>query len=127
MCGRATFAMEVSRTSMKAASATVAAISQGLTSGLHRLLTSAVIRYPSSYGGACVQIHDVSEIDMDSSSLKFGPVGKDLRFTSPDRIAGVNSRCISLVCKSETAPVVIQRTPSWARSLLEWRWYDRIQ
>src|ERR1700722_12872872 len=38
MWGRATFAMEVSRTSMKAASATVAAISQGLTPGFHRPL-----------------------------------------------------------------------------------------
>src|SRR6185437_1126279 len=33
MCGSATLAMEVSSTSMKAASATVAAISQGLTRG----------------------------------------------------------------------------------------------
>ena len=35
MCGRATLAMEVSRTSMKAARATVAAMSQGLTLGFH--------------------------------------------------------------------------------------------
>src|SRR5271169_7040042 len=49
MWGRATLAIEVSRTSMKAASATVAAISQGLTLGFHRPLlpTSSDIRFPS--------------------------------------------------------------------------------
>src|SRR5258708_5515205 len=41
MCGRATFAIEVSRTSMKAASATVAAISQGLALGFHCSLLPA--------------------------------------------------------------------------------------
>src|SRR3979490_576019 len=48
MWGRATLAMEVSRTSMKAARATVAAISQGLTLGFHRPLlpTSSDIRFP---------------------------------------------------------------------------------
>src|ERR1700722_10146516 len=48
MWGRATLAMEVSRTSMKAARATVAAISQGLTPGFHRprLPTSSDIRCP---------------------------------------------------------------------------------
>src|SRR6185437_9216946 len=35
MCGRATLAMEVSNTSMKAAKATDAAMIQGLTAGFH--------------------------------------------------------------------------------------------
>ncbi len=35
MCGKATFAMEVSSTSIKAANATVAAMIQGLTRGFH--------------------------------------------------------------------------------------------
>ena len=39
--GRATLAMEVSRTSMKAASATVAAISHGFTRGFHAVCASA--------------------------------------------------------------------------------------
>ncbi len=43
MCGRATLAMEVSSTSMNAASATVMAISQGLTRGFHRAAYRAAI------------------------------------------------------------------------------------
>src|ERR1700722_20967558 len=43
MCGSATFAMEVSRASIKAANATVAAISHGFAFGFHRSLLSASI------------------------------------------------------------------------------------
>jgi hypothetical protein len=61
MCGSATLAIEVSRTSIKAARATVAAISQGLAFGFHceLLSTSAVIRFFSAriiYLGMTMQI-----------------------------------------------------------------------
>src|SRR5271154_6091038 len=46
MCGSATFAMEVSRTSIKAANATVAAISHGFAFGFHRSLLPASITMP---------------------------------------------------------------------------------
>src|SRR5260221_5646012 len=74
MCGSATFAMEVSRTSMKAARATVAAISQGLTSGFHcpLLPAAAVIRFLLRILETVhehVQIQDVSVMIRDSSWL----------------------------------------------------------
>src|SRR4051794_29710927 len=50
MCCRATLAMEVSSTSMNAASATVAAISQGLVRGFHMPCTAA--DGPVGRGGA---------------------------------------------------------------------------
>src|SRR2546430_12130812 len=45
MCGKATFATEVSRTSMKVAAMTATAISHGLCRGRHNCSCSAMIRW----------------------------------------------------------------------------------
>src|SRR6202051_2782023 len=56
MCGRATFAIDVSSTSMKAAIATVAAIIHGLNFGFHCCAVGAVAIPSLEFGSGAVEI-----------------------------------------------------------------------
>jgi hypothetical protein len=79
MCGSATLAMEVSSTSMNAASATVMAISQGLTRGFHGACAVACGLFTVTLPGAgkAVEAADKSRL-LGEVLMGTAPIGQVL-------------------------------------------------
>src|SRR6202171_2079688 len=69
MCGRATLAIEVSSTSMKAAIATVAAMIHGLNFGFHCCSMGAVGISYSEFGSGAVEVCPEGKITVASPHL----------------------------------------------------------
>src|ERR1035438_2578117 len=99
MCGRATFAIDVSSTSMKAAIATVAAMIHGLNFGFHCCAVGTVAIPSSEFGSGAVE--SCPQLRITVASLPLDPLER----LTPDQPSPMNRAHI--VRKARVAATVV--------------------